>query len=407
MFENSILPHLCDKNHTSYILFTESFHVFEYAQNINVYLGDEITILDGSDIRDYFYELIGYEMQLETMMLASQEQKQTLSIPMVNKNGFYYDLDIDTITTPNGTKALIMYITQKSQNATSYLQAIQQINKQTLIFEQNSQEKEKQEQYLELVNQTLITFNVNVDGIITDINDAGCHFLALEKPQLLTKHFSEFFHSRGSELQSNSKILSAINKDGENILFHATVIPLNQNGTIVENLIICQDVTYLAHVQQELQFASQYDTLTSLPNRSFLLHKIDEALENAEENKTIVALCYLNIRSFKTINEEYGHHAGDMLLKYIAQVLKNYVRDFDTIARVGADKFAIVLTQLSSQEDLKTVLTRLASIPESNNLIYSDEDVIGFDFSLGLAQYPNDATNTKELFTHAKSNIIR
>src|SRR5207245_9676533 len=83
---------------------------------------------------------------------------------------------------------------------------------------------------------------------------------------------------------------------------------------------------------------------THLPNRILLLERLEKALETGRAAKTLVALLLMDLDRFKEVNDTFGHHFGDALLKQVAQRLRNQLQPNDTVARLGGDEFAIVVT---------------------------------------------------------------
>lgn len=88
-----------------------------------------------------------------------------------------------------------------------------------------------------------------------------------------------------------------------------------------------------------------HDVLTGLPNRSLFMDRLDQALERSRRQGQPCALLYIDIDGFKPVNDQYGHHAGDLLLQGIAQRMRELVRKSDTVARLGGDEFAVIMEQ--------------------------------------------------------------
>ncbi len=124
---------------------------------------------------------------------------------------------------------------------------------------------------------------------------------------------------------------------------------------------------------------------------------MDETIEQCDKEKRHFTLCFIDLDKFKPVNDTYGHHAGDMLLKHIAKVLSDFVRKGDMVARIGGDEFVILFDSLSDDKYIESMKTRLNELPPQHPLIYSRDDIIEFSFSVGLASYPQDATTSPEL----------
>jgi len=386
---------ICAKNKISYIVFDKEFKILDYNNTIESIADDISSLSIGSDIRKVMYELVGIEENL-LALLNNTAKENIIHFPMILKMDEYYDLDIETFISSKGEKLFIAYIIQKPKESLSYISMLKEINKKTLLYE--TQDKKSKEQHFDLINQKLLSFNVDMDGVITLINNAFTLFFDLSSKEIVGKHFSKFFKARDLNLNANSTVIfNAINTKGEVISFHANIIPVTENDIAHENIIICQDITYLKQIEKELEFAAGHDSLTGLPNRSRLLSKMDETIEKCEKERLSFSICFIDLDKFKPVNDNYGHHAGDMLLKHIAKVLSDFVRKGDMVARIGGDEFIILFDSLSDENYIKSMKTRLYELPPKHPLTYSQDDLIEFGFSIGLASYPQDAITSPEL----------
>jgi diguanylate cyclase (GGDEF)-like protein len=384
----NLLDLLCRKNNISYILFDDTFTVLE-SQNISV--------KKGSDLRDFLWEIVGLEESI--IKLTKREEK--IDIPMLLRDGEYYDLDIESLEGSQNDRLFIAYIQKKSQHTHTYAEAIKAINKKTLIYD--SDKTTTTDNYYKEINKQLITFHVDLDGIICLANDACSHFFNLEKDKLIGKHFSAFFDTQKSQLDHNTNIFSAQDGCGKRVFFHVTVIPLyNNENKIIQNIMIAQDITFLKKMKKALDFANDHDTLTGLANRHALLKTIDKYIQQEES----FALCYIDIDNFSLINEEYGAHAGDMLLKHVTLFLVALVEAEDLLSRLQNDVFAIVFDPKKSRKYIQRLFEALQEL-QQKPFLYSEEDTIHFTFSALLLFYPEEITSAKEFLTIAKKQIAK
>ncbi|MFT5661918.1 MAG: diguanylate cyclase (GGDEF)-like protein/PAS domain S-box-containing protein [Sulfurimonas sp.] len=402
MLKQKLIPLICKKSGISFLAFSLDFIIVYFDEDTSSISDDKKHLRIGADLRDCFWEFIGNE---ESILNLLQNTTLTFKIPMIFKNSYYYDIEVEVLKEEN---IFLAYIIKKSEFSSHYLEAIQILNKNTLISQTTDVKIEKGKNYYNLINQNIIRFHVDLDGIILEVNSICIYFLGKDENELLGKHFSKFFHTRESKLNSQSKIINAKDAQGKNILFHADIIPIQTDGHITENIIICQDVTHIKKVEQELDYASSHDSLTGLVNRSYLLKKIDESIITSLEHKTNFTLCFIHLNNLNLINKEYGYHAGDMLLKHLAHLLSDIVRSFDSVSRISGNEFVLLLQEIESIDSIKPTINRIKNLEKEHPLVYNEDDIIKFTFSLGISSYPSEGKDAKTLLTSAiKQNSKR
>ncbi|MFN3881844.1 MAG: EAL domain-containing protein [Nitrincola lacisaponensis] len=128
------------------------------------------------------------------------------------------------------------------------------------------------------------------------------------------------------------------------------------DGSIINYVVTLLDVTDRKEAEIRIRQLAFYDQLTLLPNRQLLMERLDHALENSARHQNIGAILYLDLDDFKTLNDTRGHHAGDQLLKKVAERLSACVRRVDTVARLGGDEFIILLEDLGNERQHAAVL---------------------------------------------------
>jgi diguanylate cyclase (GGDEF)-like protein len=149
----------------------------------------------------------------------------------------------------------------------------------------------------------------------------------------------------------------------------------------------------------ESKHQSLHDSLTGIPNRLLMHDRLEQALRAAVRHGEQVALLLLDLNRFKEINDTLGHHAGDLLLKVVAERLAGVVRDHDTVARLGGDEFAVVLPRVGSIEHAMEIAERvLDALQRPADLEGTVVDVSG---SIGVSVYPDNGENATELLQHA------
>ena len=159
--------------------------------------------------------------------------------------------------------------------------------------------------------------------------------------------------------QSQRLELTVLQRSGERIIVEMTTSPI-RTGNNVMLAAFLHDITERKHIQQKLTHLAQYDALTELPNRSLFMDRLSVAALRADRSSKALALMFLDLDGFKKINDNYGHHAGDLLLKQFAGRLSVTVRRTDTVSRLAGDEFTIILEDLADAEhDVQIVAAKI------------------------------------------------
>jgi diguanylate cyclase (GGDEF)-like protein len=124
-------------------------------------------------------------------------------------------------------------------------------------------------------------------------------------------------------------------------------------------LLMCEEMEEL---NAELRHRAHHDTLTGLPNRAYLIERLEQALGLARQEGKRVAVLYLDLDHFKEVNDTLGHSVGDDLLRAAADRLNATIRSGDTLARLGGDEFAVVQTDVTGAPDCETLARRLTEV---------------------------------------------
>ncbi|MCS3902778.1 diguanylate cyclase (GGDEF)-like protein/PAS domain S-box-containing protein [Methylohalomonas lacus] len=151
--------------------------------------------------------------------------------------------------------------------------------------------------------------------------------------------------------------------------------------------------------EAQLQHMARHDALTDLPNRTLFFDRLDMALKRARRDREQLAVLYLDLNDFKTVNDTLGHEAGDMLLCQVAHRLLQCVRESDTVGRLGGDEFTILLTNIKGQGDVETVLEKIHA---TLSALYSIKDnSVSLSASIGSAIYPEQGATREQLVQYA------
>ncbi|HAT32909.1 MAG TPA: diguanylate cyclase [Janthinobacterium sp.] len=189
-------------------------------------------------------------------------------------------------------------------------------------------------------------------------------------------------------------------KNGE---IHAEMITISAvrdaAGATQNYVALFTDITPLKEHQRQLEYIAHYDALTGLPNRVLLADRLQHAIAQSQRRGQSLALVYLDLDGFKTVNDHYGHQVGDALLVTLAQRMQAALREGDTIARIGGDEFVAVLVDLERPQDCEPVLARLLQAAAAP--VPVEQQVLRVSASIGVTLYPRDGADADLLMRHA------
>lgn len=156
--------------------------------------------------------------------------------------------------------------------------------------------------------------------------------------------------------------------------------------------------TSLSQANEELTQLALHDTLTGLSNRILLADRISQAMAETTEQGGFFSLMFIDLDGFKPVNDAFGHHLGDRLLREVALRLREQLRSQDTLARIGGDEF-VLLVRLSEPDDAPQVAARQVSLLSKPFRV--DEHDLQISASVGIALFPGNGLTAEELLMNA------
>jgi diguanylate cyclase (GGDEF)-like protein/PAS domain S-box-containing protein len=313
---------------------------------------------------------------------------------------------------------------------TRYLELIpmvieQAMQKQDMIEEQKRMNQliaESEERYKLLVEMSPDGIAICSKGKINFINSAGIKLLGVKNSdELLGSEMCHFIHPDNQEdiknilnlietEQSRMPWICAkiIRPDGKQIDVEMAAVPMHY-GEMSAGQIIFRDITERKETEQRLEYLAHFDVLTALPNRTLFFDRLDQLHVQAKRSKQSFALLFVDLDRFKYVNDTFGHHIGDLLLKETAVRFQSCIRESDTVARMGGDEFTVILSNIKNREDVEVVAEKIiVSIKQPYILENIDCSVSA---SIGISIFPNDNSDINKLIKmadiamyHAKEN---
>ncbi|MEE4095858.1 EAL domain-containing protein [Pseudomonas viridiflava] len=154
----------------------------------------------------------------------------------------------------------------------------------------------------------------------------------------------------------------------------------------------------LIEANLELRHLALHDNLTGLPNRILLTDRIEQAMKNINERGGCFALMFMDLDGFKPVNDAFGHHIGDLLLREVASRLRGNLHRQDTLARIGGDEF-VLLIELEGPEDAMSVAARQVNLITQPFEI--GDRLLQISMSIGISLYPGNGRTQHELLVNA------
>ena len=190
-------------------------------------------------------------------------------------------------------------------------------------------------------------------------------------------------------------------KNGEPFAARMTINSIRRpDGGIESRVGLFHDITAQKQTEEIIQHQAHFDALTGLPNRYLFSEQLSKELSRARRTGGRVGLLFMDLNKFKPVNDQYGHDAGDQVLKTVAERWLASTRSSDTLARLGGDEFALIVDGLSDATELATIAQKLiAALTEPIDLPRGARCTVGT--SVGGSIYPDSATEMDSLVAAA------
>ncbi|MBC9252478.1 diguanylate cyclase [Pseudomonas alcaligenes] len=226
-----------------------------------------------------------------------------------------------------------------------------------------------------------------------------------QSPRLLAsgQHDSAFYAAMWHQLAAEGHWQGEIwnrRKNGEIYPEWLTISAVrDQSDSITHFVGVFADISPLKHAQARLDYQAHHDPLTGLPNRLLFESRLNAALTDARTDDRQGAVLFLDLDRFKHINDSLGHPVGDLLLKSIAERLREQLRDIDTVARLGGDEFIVLLPGLHQPRDAERVATKLLAC--FSPPFQADSHEFFISASIGISLFPEDGNDVATLVKNA------
>ncbi len=273
------------------------------------------------------------------------------------------------------------------------------------------QNEEKYRTILESIQESY--FEVDLAGNFSFCNDSMRLLLGYSKEELLgmnNRQYTDKEHSK-KLFQTFNKVYNTgestegfdwqiIRKNGDKRYIEASVSLIkDSSGKPIGFRGIVRDATERKKVEQQLNHMATHDALTGLPNRLMFSQLLNHAIQSAQRHKRQLAVFFIDLDRFKTINDSLGHEAGDRLLQEMAMRFKQLLRADDVVGRLGGDEFIILIEEVDELSQVANVAHKILATVIKPMILLGEECRI--TASIGISMYPKDGTDEQSLMKNA------
>jgi len=256
-------------------------------------------------------------------------------------------------------------------------------------------------------------FEVDLAGSFTFCNDSMFRLYGYSKEELMGMNNRQYTDKENSKkvFQTFNKVYSTgepaegfdwqiIRKNGDKRYIEASVsLKKDSSGKPIGFRGIVRDVTERKKAEQQLNHMATHDALTGLPNRSMSSQLLNHAIQSAQRHKRQLAVFFIDLDRFKTINDSLGHEAGDQLLQEIARRFRQSLRAVDVVARLGGDEFIILIEEVGDLTQVANVAHKILTTAIKPMVLLGEECRV--TASIGISIYPRDGEDEQSLMKNA------
>lgn len=192
--------------------------------------------------------------------------------------------------------------------------------------------------------------------------------------------------------------------DGHQRVITCSLLPLKEGDRVIGIAGTAVDITERKAAEQRIEHLAYHDPLTNLPNRRLLNDRLTMAMSQAQRDGRMVAVLFVDLDRFKSINDSLGHRTGDAVLQELGTRLRAAVRSGDTVARMGGDEFVFLLPSIDRVDEAVTVARKVLDAVRQPFNIEGREFIV--TASIGMSFFPNHARDAETLIKQADTALF-
>ena len=255
----------------------------------------------------------------------------------------------------------------------------------------------------------------NQGGQINYVNHEICSIFGYSRSELNDKHISiliphslrsgherlhhEFLLLPKARRMGSGRDLLALRKNGDEFFAEIALLPLSDDAGSSNIVVTIIDVSYRKRIEESLRYQCLHDDLTSLPNRTLFLDRLDQHCRQYERQLTPFAVAILDLNGFKKANDTFGHPVGDAILDKVGKRLVGAIRKTDTVARLGGDEFGILYAGVKDESGATRLISDVMRYLKAPFSLDFGEVFIGA--SAGVVLCPINGINAERLIKQA------
>ena len=311
------------------------------------------------------------------------------------------------MTLPDGAQrfievSLIPHFSDRAQMLGAFV-LINDITRHYLAERAIRDSEERMRKFADASNEGIF---IHRNGVLTDVNEALLAMTGYAREEMIGHEVLSFVAPEWLEAatdylraaREDPYEAEVVHKSGRRIAVEIVGKTVRINNE-VSRLGVVRDLTARKHAEARIQYLAHHDMLTGLPNRAYLTERLGTILALSRRHGTLVAILFIDLDNFKTVNDSLGHHVGDVLLKQVAARIKEVLREADMVSRLGGDEFLVILADLAVPDDAAKVAEKLLQVIAAPLSLEGREVCTGA--SIGISVFPRDGDNADDLIRHA------
>jgi diguanylate cyclase (GGDEF)-like protein/PAS domain S-box-containing protein len=329
-----------------------------------------------------------------------------------------YEIDLTGVGGQNARLELSSWVVDFEGERALLIVGVEVLPTQTLQSLQDAVARSRSRRALDAMSEALIT--TDVDGRVDYINPAAARLMGVAAEDTVGSMLEELAGVAdetdrkllaepvrqalvgGSALNLSRRALVIRPAGGPEHLIELSASPIHmETGETIGAVVVLHDVTEVRGIARQMSYQATHDALTGLVNRREFERRLQEAVDTAHRGDGAHVLCYLDLDRFKAINDTSGHVAGDAMLRECAKILRDAVRDSDTVARIGGDEFGMLLVGCPLEKARQIADDVCRSVNEFR-FVWKDK-IFNVGISIGLVEIARDSGTTEEALAAADS----